>query len=229
MASALTREASSSEWQQRSDLQAALRAAEEALADKDRELLVLRQERSALSTRQAQVIEWVDGNIRRISCPSDIYTHTLSTHPIDTLMTSYRALLQTGDMTAQLSVTVEEQRSQLRQKTEAVETLTSELRLLQRRLGDLQTAYDEEQEQHGDARTALQAKTERVQKTEREIEGLSEQLRVCEGDKERLEDHCSRLQRQAEAVARRATSEREETRRLMSDKEVLEGRNEELR
>ena len=53
--SALTREASSSEWQQRSDLQAALRAAEEALADKDRELLVLRQERSALSTRQAQV------------------------------------------------------------------------------------------------------------------------------------------------------------------------------
>lgn len=53
--SALTRDASSSEWQQRSDLQAALRAAEDALADKDRELLVLRQERSALSTRQAQV------------------------------------------------------------------------------------------------------------------------------------------------------------------------------
>ena len=187
--SQLIKEVTSTEQQQRADLQARLRSAEEGLVDRDRELLVLRQQLAGLSGREAQA----------------------------------------GDVTAHLSVTNEELRAQLRQRSDAVETLTSDLRLLQRRLGDVQAAYEEEQEQHRDAAVAALAKGDRLQRVERELGGLNDQLQACVGDKDRLEEHCQRLQRQAEAVARRAGGEREEVRRLMADKEAVEGRAEELR
>jgi SWI/SNF-related matrix-associated actin-dependent regulator 1 of chromatin subfamily A len=134
-----------------------------------------------------------------------------------------------GDAASQLAVTVEELRSQLKQRGDAVDTLTSEVRLLQRRLADVQAACDEGAEQLKDALVAVQAKGERLARAEREVEGLGEQLRAAEADKDRLEEHCQRLTRQGEAAARRAGGEREEARRLLADKEALEGRVEELR
>lgn len=130
---------------------------------------------------------------------------------------------------ATYSLTIGEQDDRLRQRGEAVETLTSEVRLLNRRLSELHSSHTNVGDQMRDTSEALARTTERLSLADKEVANLLEGLASSQREKDRADEHCSQLQRQIEVSNKRAGLEREDLRRSIGEKEVLEGRVQEFR
>ena len=133
------------------------------------------------------------------------------------------------EMEKSLRLTIDEQSSSLREREKGSETLGSESRLLQQRLTDLQRTYDEQTEQLQDTRNVANRTATRLQRTEREVEIITEKLQTSENSRLQLEQHCNEVTKQLGAATQRSVMEREENRRLIGQKENLEGKIQELK
>jgi len=141
-----------------------------------------------------------------------------------------KALLQANEKTCNsLRERAMERESHFMARGETSEALSSEIQLLTRRLQDLQEAHATARYQLGVNNDSLIRNTDRLGNAEREVASLTELLASNKRDYEKLELHCSGLQRQLDMTTKRTNAERDELRRAVSEKETLEAKIQELK
>jgi len=128
-----------------------------------------------------------------------------------------------------LKSSLKEHQSQLRVRTEGSELLASEVHTLELRLSELQDAYDKARMIGEDASTSQTMTTHRVKQMERDNSMIMEQLEILRREKEVLENGSDSLRRQLDVANRRAGADREDLRKAMAEKAVLENRVQELK
>ena len=128
-----------------------------------------------------------------------------------------------------LKSSLKEHQTQLRVRSEGSELLATEVHSLELRLSELQDAYDKARMIGEDASTTQTMTTHRVKQMERDNAMVMEQLEIFRREKEVLENGSDSLRRQLDVANRRAGADREDLRKAMAEKAVLENRVQELK
>jgi chromosome segregation ATPase len=119
-----------------------------------------------------------------------------------------------------LQAALDQSDEELKKGKETSEIMGSEIRLLSRRLNEMQGSYSEVSDQVKEAREGMMRTGERLARADKEITLLADNLNQCQRERDREEENGSRLQKMLDAAGRRAQTERADLARAIGEKEV---------